>query len=219
MLKDGEKAAVLQRDKESYAIVPHFALGLVTAEQLRKVADVAEKYELPVMKITSASRIAMVGFKEDQIDQAWKDLGIDPGHAIGMCVRSIKACPGTAICSRGKQDSLGLGMELDKKFHGFELPNKFKMGVSGCVNNCAETPIKDLGFVGTKKGWTVLVGGNAASRPQLAQELIKDLSDEEALEMADKVMEFFKENGKKSERLGRTINRVGFDVFKEAVLS
>ena len=219
MLTDGEKAAVLQRDKERYAIVPHFALGLVTPEQLRKVADVAEKYELPVMKITSASRIAMVGFKEDQIDQAWKDLGIDPGHAVGMCVRSIKACPGTAICSRGKQDSLGLGMELDKKFHGFELPNKFKMGVSGCMNNCAETPIKDLGFVGTKKGWTVLGGGNAASRPQLAQELIKDLSDEEALKMADKVMEFFKENGKKSERLGRTINRVGFDVFKEAVLS
>ena len=141
MLKDGEKGAVLQRDKESYAIVPHFPLGLVKPDQLRIVADVAEKYELPVMKITSANRIAMVGFKEEQIDQAWEDLGIEPGHAIGLCVRSIKACPGTTICSRGKQDALGLGMELDKKFHGYQLPNKFKMGVSGCVNNCAETPI------------------------------------------------------------------------------
>ncbi len=218
MLKDGEKAAVLQRDKESYAIVPHFPLGIVTPEQLRRVADVAEKYKLPVLKITSASRIALVGLKENDLDTAWNDLGLDPGHAVGLCVRSIKACPGTAVCRLGTQDSLGLGMALDKEFHGYQLPNKFKIGVSGCVNNCGETPIKDLGFVGKPKGWTVMVGGNAASRPRLADELTGGLDDDEAMVVAARVMEWFKENAKKGERLGRTIDRIGLDEFKKAVL-
>lgn len=218
MLKDGEKGAVLQRDKETYAIVPHFTLGLVTADDLRKVADVADKYSVAAIKITSAARIAMVGFKAEDIDQAWQDLGIAPGYAIGLCVRSVKACPGNTLCRLGKQDALTLGKELDKRYHGFKLPNKCKLGVSGCINNCAETPVKDLGFVGKTKGWTVLVGGNAASRPQLAQELVSDLTDEQALEVADKVMNLFKEQGKKSERMGRFIDRIGFDAFKEAVL-
>ncbi|MCK5194745.1 MAG: NAD(P)/FAD-dependent oxidoreductase, partial [Desulfobulbaceae bacterium] len=119
MLKDGEKGAILQRDKESYAIVPHFPLGLITPDNLRKLADVAEKYEIPVMKITSASRIAMVGFKEDQIDDAWQDLGITPGAAIGLCIRSIQACPGTTLCRLGKQDSLALGKEIDNRYHAY----------------------------------------------------------------------------------------------------
>lgn len=218
MLKDGEKGAVLQKDKESYAIVPHFPLGLVNADDLRKIADVADKYKLPAMKITSAARIAMVGFKEEDIDAAWRDLGIDPGHAIGLCVRSIKACPGTTLCRLGKQDALSLGKELDKRYHGYQLPNKCKMGVSGCVNNCAETPVKDIGFVGKPKGWTVMVGGNAASRPQLAVELAEGLTDEQALAVCDRIIKLFAKEGKKGERVGRFIDRIGFDSFKEAVL-
>ncbi|MFZ5758541.1 MAG: NAD(P)/FAD-dependent oxidoreductase [Thermodesulfobacteriota bacterium] len=218
MLKDGEKGAVLQKDKESYAIVPHFPLGLVSANDLRKIADVADKYQLPAMKITSAARIAMVGFKADQLDQAWQDLGIDPGHAAGLCVRSVKACPGTTLCRLGKQDALGLGKELDSRYHGYQLPNKCKIGVSGCVNNCAETPVKDIGFVGKPKGWTVMVGGNAASRPQLAVELTEGLTDEEALTVCDRIIKLFEKEGKKGERLGRFIDRIGFDAFRQAAL-
>lgn len=218
MLKDGEKGAILQRDKESYAIVPHFPLGLITPDNLRKLADVAEKYEIPVMKITSASRIAMVGFKEDQIDDAWQDLGITPGAAIGLCIRSIQACPGTTLCRLGKQDSLALGKEIDNRYHAYKLPNKLKIGISGCLNNCAETPVKDIGFVGKTKGWTIVVGGNAASRPQLSQELISDLSDKEALDVADNIVKYFEKEAKRSERMGRFIDRIGFDTFKEAVL-
>ncbi|MFH1216787.1 MAG: NAD(P)/FAD-dependent oxidoreductase [Pseudomonadota bacterium] len=218
MLKDGEKGVVLQKDKESYAIVPHFPLGLVSSDDLRRVADVADKYKLPAMKITSAARIAMVGFKEEDIDAAWHDLGIDPGHAIGLCVRSVKACPGNTLCRLGKQDALSLGKELDRRYHGYQLPNKCKMGVSGCVNNCAETPVKDIGFVGKPKGWTVMVGGNAASRPQLAVELVEGLTDEQALYVCDGIIKLFEKEGKKGERIGRFIDRIGFDAFKEAVL-
>ena len=218
MLQDGEKGAILQKDKESYAIVPHFSVGLVTANDLRKIADVADKYNVAAMKITSAARIAMVGFKEEDIDAAWRDLGMDPGHAIGLCVRSIKACPGTTLCRLGKQDALGLGQELDRRYHGYQLPNKCKIGVSGCINNCAETPVKDIGFVGKTKGWTLMVGGNAASRPQFARELIADLTAEQALAITDRIIRLFAQEGKKGERLGRYIDRIGFDAFKEQVL-
>ena len=218
MLKDGEKGAVLQRDKETYAIVPHLPLGLITPEQLRKIADVAEKYKTAALKVTSAARIAIVGLKEEDIDQAWQDLGMAPGAAVGLCVRSVKACPGNSLCRLGQQNSIELGTALDQRYHGMELPGKIKMGVSGCPNQCGESSVKDVGFVGKAKGWTVLVGGNAASRPRLAEELTEGLSTEQALKVTDKILKYFKQNGKKGERIGRFMDRVGFETFKQAVL-
>jgi NAD(P)H-nitrite reductase large subunit len=218
-MKDGEKGAVLQRDKINYAIVPHFPLGVVTPAELRKLAEVAEKYRIQAMKITSANRIAMVGFKEEELDRAWADLGMRPGAAVGLCVRSIKVCPGTAFCRLGQQDSMNLGQELDKRYHGYPLPGKLKIGVSGCPNQCAESALKDLGFTGRAKGWTVLVGGNAASRPALARQLAENVPGDRALEIADRVIKYFEQNGKRNERIGRCIDRLGFDSFKEAVLA
>lgn len=218
MLKDGEKGVILQRDKETYAIAPHVACGVITPELLRKLADAAEKYKAGAVKITSAARIALVGIKEEDVDAVWQDLGMDPGHAVGLCVRSVKACPGNQFCRLGKQDSLSIGMKLDEIYHGYDLPSKTKMGVSGCQNQCAETWIKDIGLVGKKNGWTLMVGGCAASRPRLAQVLVEDLDSEEALDKINKIMDFYKENGKKLERIGRMIDRIGFDSFRAAIL-
>ncbi|MDX9786641.1 MAG: NAD(P)/FAD-dependent oxidoreductase [Desulfobacterales bacterium] len=217
-MKDGEKGAILQRDKETFAVAPHIPCGVLMPAQMRNIADVAEKYGAAALKITSAARIAMVGIKGADIDAVWKDLGITPGHAVGLCVRSIKACPGTAFCRLAKQDSLGMGMKLDAKYHGVELPSKTKIGVSGCANQCAETCIKDIGLVGSKNGWKVLVGGCGASTPRLADTLTESLSDEAALLLIDKVVAYYRENGKKLERIGKMIDRVGFDAFKSAVL-
>lgn len=219
MLKDGEKGAVIQRGRKTYAIVPNLAMGLVTPEQLRKIADISEKYGAAALKITSAQRIAIVGIKEEDIDHVWQELGIDPGAAVGLCVRSIKACPGKTFCRLAKGDSLALGMELNKKYHGMKLPWKFKIGVSGCPNQCAENCIKDLGFYAKNAGWIATVGGNGGSRPRLAQVLKKALSDQEALELADRVLAYFNENALKTERLGRLIDRVGFEEFEKNVLS
>ncbi len=217
MLKDGEKGAVIQRDKQSYAIVPHTPLGLVTPDLLRKVADVAEKFGVKALKLTSAQRIALVGLQEEEIDAAWKELEMDPGAAVGLCVRSVKACPGTTFCRLAKQDSLGLALELDKRYHGRKLPWKMKMGVSGCINQCAENCIKDLGFIGKANGWAVTVGGNGGSRPRLARLLTEGLTTGEALDMAQRVVDFFDANAKKTQRLGRVIEKMGWEEFRKAV--
>lgn len=218
MLKLGEKGAVPQRDKETYAIAPHLPCGVISPEQLRAIADVSEKYEAAAIKITSASRIAIVGLKEESIDPAWKDLSLTMGHAVGLCVRSIKACPGTAFCKLGQQDSLGMGMKLDELYHGMELPSKTKMGVSGCVNQCAENCIKDISLMGKKTGWTLMVGGNGASRPRLAEVLAEGLDGDTSLALIAKVVAYYKENGKKGERIGKMLDRLGLDAMKTAVL-
>jgi len=218
MLQDGEKGVIIQRDKQNYAVAPHIPCGVVKPQTLRKVADVAEKYNAAALKITSAARIAMVGIDEKDVDDIWSELGMSPGFAVGLCVRSVKACPGTTFCKRGIQDSLTLGLELDEKYHGLELPGKLKIGVSGCPNQCAETCIKDVGLVGMPKGWKVLVGGNGGAKPRLSKELAKNITTEEALELVEKIIEYYKDNARPHQRLGSMIEKMGFDEFKAAML-
>ena len=92
MLEDGVKGVIIQRDRQTYAVAPHLPCGMVTPEILRKVADVAEKYKVQDIKVTSAARIALIGVKEEDVDAIWADLGMDVGNVVGICVRSVKAC-------------------------------------------------------------------------------------------------------------------------------
>jgi NAD(P)H-nitrite reductase large subunit len=219
MLKDGEKGVIRQRGKDdiTYAIAPHVPCGVVKPDQLRTLADVADKYQVSALKITSAARIAIIGLKEDQVDGVWEDLCMDPGHAVGLCVRSIKVCPGIQYCRLAKQDSLEMGMELDRRYHGMVLPSKMKMGVSGCKIQCAENCIKDISLYGTPKGWAVLIGGNGSALPRLADLLVEDLSREKALDMVARIIDYYKENSKR-ERMGRMIERMGLDKVKADLL-
>jgi NAD(P)H-nitrite reductase large subunit len=211
-----EKAAILQRDGETYAIAPHIPGGIVYPETLRELADIADKYGAAALKITSAQRIAIVGLKEEDLDAAWGELGMKPGAAIGLCVRSVKICPGTTFCKRGKQDAVGLGLKLDEKYHGMQLPSKFKMAVSGCQNSCSEPSIKDIGIMGTAKGFTLSVGGSAGPRPRLGNVVAKDLSEEQVLDLVDRIINFYKGYGK-SRRIGEVLDEIGLEKFKEGV--
>ncbi|MCP3940101.1 MAG: NAD(P)/FAD-dependent oxidoreductase [Desulfobacteraceae bacterium] len=218
MLKDGEKGAILQRDKETYAVAPHIPCGVVSPDQLRTIADTAEKFNAAAIKITSAARVAIVGVKEEDIDSLWKDLDMPKGHAIGLCVRSVKACPGTAFCRLGQQDSLGMGMKLDKLYHGMDLPGKTKIGVSGCTHQCSENCIKDIGLLGRKKGWTLQLGGKGTATPRLTQEFARDLGTGEVLSLLEDVIDYYKKNAKKNERIGTMIDRLGLDLIKSELL-
>lgn len=219
MLEDGEKGVIIQRDKQTYAVAPHIPCGVVDPVTLRRLADVAEKYGAAAMKVTSAARIAIVGLKEEDVDNVWAELGMYAGAAVGLCVRSVKACPGTTFCKRGQQDSLRVGLGLDEKYHGTELPGKLKIGVSGCANQCAETCIKDIGLVGLPNGWKVFVGGNGGGRPRLSKELAKDLTTDEALELVDRIIKYYRANAKPRQRLGALLDKMDFEEFKQAVIN
>ncbi len=217
MLKLGEKGAIPQRDKKSYAIAPHIPCGIVTPELLRRIADTAEKYNAKMIKLTGATRFAIIGLEEEVIDDVWKALDTDKGAAVGLCVRSVRTCPGNTYCTLGKQDALKIGLMLDEAYHGLQLPNKFKMAVSGCHLSCSESWVRDIGLIGKKDGWTLVIGGNVGANPRIAQEYTDGLDDEAVIAAIDKVVKCYQENAKKGERLGKTIERLGIDDFKLAI--
>lgn len=213
-----EKGAIIQRDGESYAIAPHLPAGLITPSQLRKFADVAEKYNAAALKISSSQRLVIVGVKKEDLDNVWNDLEMSPGAAIGMCVRSVRICPGTAFCKRALQDSLSLGLKLDSIYHGSQLPSKLKIGVSGCPNSCSESVMRDIGFIGDSKGFKLYVGGAAGNSPRIGNLLASGLSVEESINITGKIIDYLKKcNSKK--RIGKLIDEIGFDKFKEDILN
>lgn len=219
MLKLGEKGVIPQNSEDCYAIAPHIPCGFVTPELLRKIADVSERYNAKSLKITGAARIAIIGLKEADIDSAWEELGLDKGAAVGLCVRSIRTCPGTSFCKLGKQDSVGVGMKMDERYHAYQLPGKLKMAVSGCKLSCSESWVRDIGLIGDRDGWILTIGGNVGSQPRIGKELISGLDDETVLKAVDDVLAYYKENAKGSERLGKMIERVGLEPFQEAIKS
>lgn len=212
-----DKGAVLQRDKETYAIAPHIPGGLVTADQLRTIADVADKYQVAAIKVTAAQRIALVGLKKDDLDQVWEDLCMKPGAAIGLCVRSLKICPGTTFCRLGMQDSVGVGSKLDEVYHGRNLPNKLKFGVSGCPNSCADSHTRDIGLIGTRKGWTIYVGGRGGAKPRLGDLLTTNVPEEELFPLLERIIQVYDNNSEKKYRLGEYIDTIGLEEFKSRV--
>lgn len=216
--KGAPKGAILQRDKKTFAIVPRTPVGLVTPDTLEALARVGRKYEVPVMKITSGQRIALVGLEEEQVDQVWDDLKMDIGPAVGLCVHYVQACPGTEVCKFGIRDSLGFGLELEEMFVGREMPAKLKVGVSGCTMCCAESYVRDIGLVGKKKGWTMVVGGNASGRPRIADVLAEDLSRQEAVELINRFVDYYGENSNKRSRTSMLLKKVGIDAVKAAIL-
>jgi len=142
---------------------------------------------------------------------------MEPGNPAGVCVRNVKVCPGSAFCKRGLQETLELGLEIDKRYHGMPLPSKFKIGVAGCPNKCTDTTTVDLGLVGTSKGFQLYVGGNGGVKPRFAELLVKNLQPSQVLPAVDAVIEYYKETAKPQERMGRMIERLGLEEMRSRV--
>lgn len=214
-----EKGAIVQQDKKTYAVTPHIPGGIITdSGVLRKIADVFDKYGAQALKVTSSQRIAIVGVREEDLDAVWDELGMEKGNALGNCVRSVRICPAAQFCKRAQQDAAPLGLKIDKLYHGLPLPSKFKIAVSGCPNSCAENAVRDLGIMGTKKGYTITVGGSAGVLPRLADKLAEGIPEEEVLPLVEKIIAHYKENAKKFERLGRMIDRIGLEKVRQDLL-
>jgi len=209
--------AILQRDKETYAVVPRIPGGLAKLENLKEIVGVVEKYNIPIIKITSGHRLALVGMTGEAVNDIWQDLKMDMGKATELCLHYVQACPGNAVCKYGVQDSLGLAIEIEEFFLGMDLPAKVKIGVSGCPFCCGESFVRDIGILGKKNGWTLIFGGNSARRPRIGDVIAQDLSKEEVTSLAKRCLEFYASNGKKKERTARFIERISIDEFNKSI--
>jgi NAD(P)H-nitrite reductase large subunit len=218
MTEGTPRGAILQRDKKTYAIVPRTPVGLVTPEVLEAISSVVRRYKIPITKITSGQRLALVGMKREEVDRIWHDLRMEVGPAVELCVHYVQACPGTEVCKFGVRDSLGMGLQLEKFYVGMDLPAKVKIGVSGCPFCCAESYVRDIGLIGKKKGWIVSFGGNSGGRPRIGDIIAENIDDEEATALVRRCLEYYRDNMDKKLRTARFVEKVGIEAIRKAVL-
>ncbi|MEH6456731.1 MAG: nitrite reductase large subunit NirB [Cocleimonas sp.] len=210
----------IQKDG-TYSVVPRMFGGMCTPKDLRAIADVADKFKVPEMKVTGGQRIDMFGIKKEDLPLVWKDLseaGFVSGHAYGKAMRTCKTCIGDSWCRMGTQDSTSLGIKLEELTWGSWMPHKYKLAVSGCPRNCAEATIKDFGVVCVDSGYEIHVGGNGGIKVRVTDFLIKLDTEEEVLEYCAAFSQFYREDAHYLERTAPWIERVGLDKIKAAVL-
>lgn len=204
---------------KTYIIIPGPKLGVVLPEFLQTVAGVVKKHEIPQLKLTVAQRLALIGYAPEKIDHIWQDLGNSGSPQKKAGVHYIKACPGKAWCKYGVQDALVLGDKLEKIL--LEIPLSFnakvKVGISGCQMNCCESFVRDLGIFGKKNGWTLVFGGNGARKPRIGDVIDENMSDEQVLELAVKVLGYYNANAENHERTARFMERTGLEELRNAL--
>lgn len=209
--------ANIQKDG-TFSVVPRIYGGVTTPKQLRRIADVAEKYRVPLVKITGGQRIDLLGIPQAELPSVWADLGMPSGHAYTKAVRTCKTCVGETFCRFGVQDSITLGIEMEHRYQGIPCPGKLKMAVSGCPRNCAESGIKDIGVVGIQTGWEIYVGGNGGVKVRTADLLTTVKTREEVLDLTGLFMQYYRENGRWLERTSHFVERVGIEHIREVIL-
>ena len=209
----------LQRDGRTYGVSTRTPGGIVSPEHLERVAAVARKYSVPLVKITSGQRIALLGIPEADLGGIFRDLGADADRTGGPCLHFVQACLGTGCCRFGVQDSIGLAREVEARFRDRVFPAKLKIGVSGCPRSCGESHTRDVGFLGTARGWTVIFGGNGGTRPRIGDVIARNLSRDDALDLAGRLLEYYKAHADPKERTARFMERVGMETLRSELLS
>ena len=209
--------ANIQKDG-TFSVVPRIRGGVTSAAELRRIADVAEKYNVRMVKITGSQRIDLLGVKKADLPKVWADLGMPSGQAYTKGVRMVKTCVGTDFCRFGVQDSTAAGVEMERRFENLYMPHKLKMGSVGCPRNCAEATVKDIGLVGQEGSWQVVVGGAAGKKVRKADLLVTVESTEEALQAATLFFQYYRENANFLERTYDFVERLGIEkVRRETV--
>jgi nitrite reductase (NADH) large subunit len=209
--------ANIQKDG-TFSVVPRMRGGVTTPDELRRIAYVADKYNVPMVKVTGSQRLDLLGVKKEDLPKIWADLGMPSGQAYTKGVRMVKTCVGTEFCRFGTQPSTAAGIEMERRFENLFTPHKVKMAAVGCPRNCAEATVKDIGLVGVEGGWQVVVGGAAGKSVRKADLLTTVETTGLALEAAELFFQYYRENANYLERTYDFVERLGIEkVRKETV--
>ena len=209
--------ANIQKDG-TYSVIPRMWGGHTTPDELRRIANAADKYQIPTVKITGGQRIDLLGVKKEDLINVWKDIGMPTGLAYAKALRTVKTCVGSEWCRFGTQDSTQMGKDLEHALWAMYSPHKVKLAVSGCPRNCAESGIKDVGVIGVDSGWEIYVGGNGGIKTEVAHFLVKVKTAPEVMEYTGSFLQLYREEGWYLERTVNYIHRVGLDHVKKKIL-
>ncbi|MEI2393953.1 nitrite reductase large subunit NirB [Paenibacillus phytohabitans] len=210
--------ANIQKDG-TYSVVPRIYGGVTSPAELIKIAQVAVKFEVPLVKFTGGQRLDLLGVKKEDLPKMWEELDMPSGHAYGKTLRTVKTCVGSTYCRFGTQDALGMGIRLEQAFERLNTPGKVKLAVSGCPRNCAEATIKDFGVVAIDGGWELHIGGNGGVHVRATELLCVVKTDDEVMEWASAFLQYYRENAGWNERTAQWVERVGLDSIKQALES
>ncbi|HKS82039.1 MAG TPA: nitrite reductase large subunit NirB [Candidatus Acidoferrales bacterium] len=209
--------ANIQKDG-TFSVVPRIRGGVTSPDELRRIADAAEKYNVRMVKITGSQRIDLLGVQKSDLPKIWADLGMPSGQAYTKGVRMVKTCVGTDFCRFGVQDSTAAGIELERRLENLYTPHKLKMGAVGCPRNCAEATVKDIGLVGQEGSWQVVVGGAAGKKVRKADLLVTVETTEAALEAASAFFQYYRENANYLERTYDFVERLGIEKIRKETI-
>lgn len=209
--------ANIQKDG-TYSVVPRMWGGVTNAAELRRIADVADKYQVPMVKVTGGQRIDLLGIRKDDLPAIWKELDMPSGHAYGKSIRTVKTCVGSEFCRFGTQNSTQLGIDLEHDLFNMWSPHKVKLAVSGCPRNCAEAGIKDIGIIGVDSGWELYIGGNGGIKTEVAEFFVKLKTADEVREYSGAFLQLYREEAFYLERTVHYLQRVGMERIRKAVL-
>ena len=211
--------ANIQRDG-TFSVVPRIFGGVTSAAQLRRIADVADKYQVPMVKITGGQRIDLLGLRKEQLPDVWRDLDMPSGHAYTKAFRTCKTCVGTEFCRYGVGDSTGLGIRIEQRFQGLESPHKMKLATAGCPRNCSEATTKDIGAVAIEGGrWEIYIGGAAGSRVRKGDILCVVDTHGEALTFVGRFMQYYREQARYLERTYDFVERLGIERLRRVLVT
>jgi nitrite reductase (NADH) large subunit len=210
--------ANIQRDG-TFSVIPRIYGGVTSAAELKKIAEVAEKYQVPMVKLTGGQRIDLLGLKKEDLPAIWQDLGIPSGHAYTKAFRTCKSCVGTDFCRYGLGDSIALSQKIERRFQGVESPHKMKLATAGCPRNCSEAYVKDLGAVAIEGGqWEIYLGGAAGGTVRKGDLLCTVKTHDEVLKYMGRFMQYYRENGKYLERSYGFVERLGIEHLREVLV-
>ncbi len=210
--------ANIQRDA-TFSVIPQIPGGITSPDQLRRIADVADKFSVPMVKLTGGQRIDLLGIKKDDLPEVWKALDMPSGYAYGKYYRTCKSCVGTDFCRFGLGDSTKLAIKIEERFQGLESPGKLKMATAGCPRNCSEAYVKDVGAVAVEGGkWEIYVGGAAGAHVRKGDLLCTVETHEEVLRITGRFVQYYRENAKYLERTYSFVPRVGIDRIRAIVM-
>ena len=210
--------ANIQKDG-TFSVIPEIAGGVCTPAELKRVAEVAVKYKVPLVKLTGGQRIDLVGVPKHELPDIWRDLGMAAGYAWGKSYRTCKSCIGTDFCRFGLGDSMGLAVKIERRFRGIDTPGKLKLATAGCPRNCSEALIKDVGAVAIGDGkWEIYIGGAGGSHVRKGDILCVVDNEDDVLLYTGRFTQFYRENAKYKERTYTFVERVGIERIRAVVV-
>ena len=205
--------------QKTYLVLPHFQAGLLSPQDLEQLAELARKYQVPRTKITSAQRVAFLGMEPEAMQALKAELQIpDAQPHTRNRVHFVQACPGNTWCQYGQGDALAMGERIRAIALDGPLPCKVKVGISGCRFSCCESWLRDVGLTCEKKGWRFTFGGNGAGRPRIGDQVADGLSDDEAVTLITRTLNYYLREAKFKTRSARFMERFGIEALKQAVL-